>query len=88
MTDHGLTQWAMGAQAGEMKAYYTGYLPYAENGEGEEARDLFNAGYVLLVQRRLNNFVYAYFAIKKADLKRPFNPTLRECFWQGWERGK
>jgi hypothetical protein len=76
----GLTAWAMSAQPGEMREYYRGYLPYRE-GAGDEAQDLFQAGYVTLVQKRIQNFEYVYICIAKKDKERPFDPTQREDFW-------
>ena len=80
----GLTEWAMSAQPGEMREYFRGYLPYCdprEDDPGAEARDLFQAGYVLLVQKRIQHFEYSYICIAKRDKERPFDPTQREDFW-------
>jgi hypothetical protein len=79
-SEGGLTAWAMSAQPGEVREYYRGYLPYWP-GSGDEAQDLFQAGYVTLVQRRIQDFEYAYIAISKKDKERPFDPTQREDFW-------
>jgi hypothetical protein len=76
----GLTAWAMSAQPGAVREYFRGYLPNWP-GKGDEAQDLFQAGYVTLVQKRIQNFEYVYICIAKKDKERPFDPTEREDFW-------
>lgn len=76
-----LTAWALAAKPGDRQEYFRGYLPHWDDYRGGEARDLFNAGYILLAQQRVRAFEYVYLAIKKKDLNRPFDATARECFW-------
>jgi hypothetical protein len=79
-SEGGLTAWAMSAKPGEMREYFRGYLPVWPE-KAMEARALFQAGYVALVQKRIQDFEYVYICIAKKDKERPFDATAREDFW-------